>query len=263
MHPHESLIRTHVEGEGSERERQEVDEHLKGCSECREFLAFTQDFSETVKGLADDEIAADERHAPKSVIIAYEEGKLDAETALHLRAHMLFCDQCAEAYYLLKRMRAPSWTEVVIEAARSAKEFLLKPIEITGMGELVPLPATVTRGADEELEAGQSRIEIAQHVMDSGEEADILFYLEPEDLETGTNVRLLIGIDPPKPAWRANLLDAQNKQIASVPLTKDKQLLHSSLAPGTFIAQVVRDEEVLAECRLKIHASQRHNLHPQ
>lgn len=51
MHPHESLIRTHVEGEGSERERQEVDEHLKGCSECREFLAFTQDFSETVKGM--------------------------------------------------------------------------------------------------------------------------------------------------------------------------------------------------------------------
>jgi hypothetical protein len=255
MHPHESLIRTHVEGEGSERERQEVDEHLKECSDCREFLAFMQDFSETARGLADDEIAADEPHARKSVIIAYEEGRLDAETSAHLRAHMLFCDQCAEAYYLLKRMRAPSWTEVVIEAIRSAKEFLLKPIEITGMGELMPVPATVTRGAGEELEAGQSRIEIAQHVMDSGEEADILLCLEPEDLATRTNVRLLIGIDPPKPAWRVNLLDAQQKQIASVPLAQNRQLLHSSLAPGAFVVQVASNEDILAECRLKIQAS--------
>ena len=60
MHPHESLIRTHVEGEGSERERQEVAEHLKGCSDCREFLSFVQDFSETAKDLAEGEIAADE-----------------------------------------------------------------------------------------------------------------------------------------------------------------------------------------------------------
>src|SRR6266852_3149998 len=116
MHPHESLIRTHVEGEGSERERQAVDEHLKDCSDCREFLSFVQDLSETGKELAEDEIAADEPHARKGTIIAYEEGNLDAETALHLRSHMLFCDECAETYYLLKRMRAPSWTEVVIEA---------------------------------------------------------------------------------------------------------------------------------------------------
>ena len=141
MHPHESLIRTHVEGEWSERERQEVDEHLKGCSDCREFLSFVQDFSETAKDLAEDEIAADEPHAPKSVIIAYEEGKLDAETSLHLRSHMLFCDECAETYYLLKRMRAPSWVEVVIGVIQRAKEFLLKPIEITGMGELIPVPS--------------------------------------------------------------------------------------------------------------------------
>src|SRR6266853_3493734 len=133
MHPHESLIRTHVEGEGSEHERQEVDEHLKDCGDCREFLSFVQDFSETAKDYGEDEIAADEPHAPKSVIIAYEEGKLDAETALHLRAHMLFCDQCAETYYLLKRMRAPSSTEVVIGIIQRAKDTLVEALEITGM----------------------------------------------------------------------------------------------------------------------------------
>src|SRR5712691_10491042 len=93
---------------------------------------------------------------------------------------MLFCDECAETYYLLKRMRAPSWTEVVIEAFRSAKEFLLKPIEITGMGEFLPVPAGVMKGRGEESEEGQSRIEIAQHVTDSGEEADVSLNLEPE-----------------------------------------------------------------------------------
>jgi len=254
MHPHESLIRTHVEGEGSERERQEVDEHLKDCTDCQDLLSFVQDLSETGKELAEDEIVADEPHAQKSTIIAYEEGKLDAETALHLRSHMLFCDECAETYYLLKRMRAPSWTEVVIEAIRTAKEFLLKPIEITGMGELIPVPATITRGPSEELEEGQSRIEVAQQVTDADGEAEVRFFVEPDGDESDAIARISVGIDPPRPGWRANLLDAHEKMIASVPILKEKQPLHSGLASGTFIAQIVKDEEVLAECRLKIQS---------
>jgi len=256
MHPHESLIRTHVEGEGSERERQEVDEHLKGCSDCREFLSFAQDFSETAKDLAHDEIAADEPHASKSVIIAYEEGKLDAETALHLRAHMLFCDQCAETYYLLKRMRAPSWTEVVVEVVRSAKEFLLKPIEITGMGELVPSPVMAARGPGEPDEA-QLQIEIAQHISDSADEAELHLYVESNGKGPGTTVRILVAIDSPKPAWRAELLDAEDNELASVPLTERRQVLQSGVTPGPFVVQVLKkkDDEVLAECRLMIQAA--------
>jgi hypothetical protein len=254
MHPDESLIRTYVEGEGSPHERQEVDEHLKDCSDCREFLSFVQDFSETAKDLAEDEIAADEPHPRKSVTIAYEEGKLDAETALHLRAHMLFCDECAETYYLLKRMLAPSWTEVVIEAFRSAKEFLLKPIEITGMGELSPVPATITKGPNEESEEGQSRIEIAQQVTDADGEAEVRFFVDGGD-GSGQIARISVGIHPPRPEWRAKLLDAHEKMIASIPLLNEKQLLHSGLTSGAFVVQIVKDEEVLAECRLKIQSS--------
>jgi hypothetical protein len=252
MHPHESLIRTHVEGEGSERERQEVDEHLKDCTDCQDLLSFVQDLSETGKQLATDEIAADEQHAPKSVIIAYEEGKLDVETALHLRSHMLFCDECAETYYLLKRMRAPSWTEVVIEAVRSAKETLLKVVEITGMGELVPVPAVVTRGPGGDPQEGQARIEIAQHVMDAGEEANLLFLVEPNGKESAATVRLLIGINTSKPAWKATLLDAQENEMASMPLAETAQVLHTSLSVGTFVVQIAHDEEILIEFRLKI-----------
>ena len=254
MHPHESLIRTHVEGEGSERERQEVDEHLKGCSDCREFLSFAQDFSETAKDLAEDEIAADEPHARKSVIIAYEEGKLDAETALHLRSHMLFCDQCAEAYYLLKRMRAPSWTEVVIEAFRSAKEFLLKPIEITGMGELVPVAEAASRGPGGEVEEGQSKIQIAQHVADVDAEADVLLSIEPA--ESAGSVRVRIDMEPPQSAWRAKFLSPHDEEIASIPLSRQSQLLHSGVTPGRFTVQVVHNEQVLAEYRVRIQASE-------
>jgi Putative zinc-finger len=256
MHPHESLIRTHVEGEGSERERQEVDEHLKGCSDCREFLSFAQDFSETAKALAEDEIAADEPHASKSVIIAYEEGKLDAETALHLRAHMLFCDQCAETYYLLKRMHAPSWTDVVIEAARSAKETLLQVVEITGMGELVLAPsAGVSRSI--EPEQPQPTVEIIQHVTDSGDEAELHLYVESSAKGPGTTVRILVAIDSPKPAWKAKLLDTEDNELASVPLTERRQVLHSGVTPGALVVQVLKkkDDEVLAECRLMIQAA--------
>jgi hypothetical protein len=255
MHPHESLIRTHVEGEGTPREQQEVAEHLKDCSDCREFLSFVQDFSETAKDLAQDEIAADEPHAKKSVIIAYEEGKLDSETALNLRAHMLFCDECAETYYLLKRMRAPSWTEVVIGVIQRAKETLLEALEITGMGELIPVPATITKGSSAESEEGQSRIEIAQHVTDSDDEADILFSLEPEGNEAVPTFCLRIEIDPPKGEWRAQFYGADGKRLASVPLSLKSQIIFSNFPMGSFTAQVEKGDELLAECNVTIRRS--------
>jgi hypothetical protein len=191
------------------------------------------------------------------VIIAYEEGKLDAETALHLRSHMLFCDECAETYYLLKRMRAPSWTEVVIEAVRSAKEILLKPIEITGLGELVPSPVMADRGSGEPDEA-HPRVEIAQHISDSADEAELHVYVESNGKGPGSTVRILVAIDSPKPAWKAKLLDAEDNELASVPLTERQQVLHSGVTPGTFVVRVLKkkdDDELLAECRLTIEAA--------
>jgi hypothetical protein len=254
MHPHEGIFSAFVEGQASASERQEVEAHLKGCSDCRELLSFMRDFSDTAKDLADGEIARDEPHPQNSVIIAYEEGSLDKETSLHLRSHMLFCDRCAETYYLLKRMRAPSWTEVVIEAARSAKEFVLKLVEITGMGELVPLGATgVTRS--DEPEEPQPKIEIRQHITDSGDEADLMLIVEPNSDDSGDTVRILVGIDPPKADWKVKLLDARGNAMASVSLSETKQMLHPGITPGNFVAQVTKDDEVLAECRVQLRSS--------
>jgi hypothetical protein len=169
---------------------------------------------------------------------------------------MLFCDECAETYYLLKRMRAPSWTEIVIEAIRSAKESLLKPIEITGMGELVPSPVMAARGPGEPDEA-QLQIEIAQHISDSADEAELHVYVESNAKGPGTTVRLLVAIDSPKPAWKAKLLNSEDNELASVPLTERRQVLHSGVTPGAFVVQVLKkkDDEVLAECRLIIQVA--------
>ncbi len=254
MHPHETILHAYAEGDASASDRATVDEHLKDCGECRDFLSFVQGFSSAAKEMSPSDIAPEEPCFASEIIVAYERGELDRATTFNLRKHMLFCDQCAGKYYLLKRLRAPSWTEVVIEAIQSAEEWLLRPLEVTGTGELVPLPATVHRGG-EEAEEAQPRVDIAQAVSDSGDEAQVLFSLEAEVEGPGATVRIRLGIDAARPAWRANLLDADEKKIASVPLGEKTQLLHAGLTPGAYIAQIVKNGEVLAECRLKIQAA--------
>ena len=255
MNLHEKTVRAYVDGDASATDRQKAEAHLKECGECRESLAFVRDLSQGIREVADKELAEKEPCPSSGTILDYAEGKLDAETALHVRAHMLFCDRCADSYYAVRRMRAPSWTDVVIEAVHSAKETLLRAVEITGVGEIVPLPATATREPGQEAPETQPTIEISQHVADAGEEADVLFTVEPHSNEPGAPVRIRVTMDPPKSGWRADLLDARENTIASIPLSERTQPLHSSLGPGAFVAQIVRDEDVLAECRLKIQAS--------
>jgi len=249
MDPHESTFRVYVEGTGSPGEELEVHDHMKECDDCREFVDFVRDLSEGIKKVSEEAIGLDDAHPSSPTLVAYEEGTLDPQTSLHLRAHMLFCDLCAESYYLLKRMRAPSWSKVVIEAVRSAKEWLLRPLEVIGMGELVPLAATTTRGGTGEP---QSTVEISQPIFDSGGQTDLHLYVEADGGQPGATVRLLAAIASPKTAWQARLLDADENELASIPLSDEKQLLHSSLAAGTFITEVLSNDKVVAECRLQI-----------
>ena len=117
------------------------------------------------------------------------------------------------------------------------------------MGELVPLPATITRGESEEP---QSTVEISQHITDSGGETDLHLYLEADSRQPGAMVRLLAAIDSRETVWQARLLDADEDELASVPLSDEKQLLHSRLAAGTFIAEVLSNDKVVAQCKLQI-----------
>lgn len=236
----------------SHNEAVELDRHLKTCQACRDYMSFVQNFSQGLKELKGDPLAAVGSHPSTELLVGYEAGELDEKISREVRDHVLFCEECTDDFYALRRaVRAPSWTSVVIEAIRSKKETVLKSLEVIGMGELVPLPATVMRGTPDEA---QSRIDIAQQVTDADGEAEVHFFVDGGD-GSGPTVRISVGIHPPRPGWRAKLLDTHEKTIASVPLPKEKQTLHSSLTPGTFIAQIVKDEDVLAECRLKIHSS--------
>ncbi len=249
MHPLETIFHAYIEGDTSASDREKVAEHLKGCGECRELLSFIEDFSSAAKSMEPGDIAPKEPCYATEVVVAYEHGVLDRATSLKLRKHMLFCDRCAGTYYLLKRMRAPSWTEVVIEAVQSAKGLLLGPLEAIGAGDFVPVSATISRGEPQEP---QSTVEISQHISDLADETDLRLYLESSGRLPGATVRLLVAIDSPKTAWQARLLDADENELASIPLSGEKQLLHSGLAAGTFIAEVLCDGKAVAECRLQI-----------
>ncbi len=257
MDSHESTFRAVVERNASVLEERESEKHMQECSDCDEMADLVDLLRSGIKELGDEMTGIEEAHPSSPTIVAYEEGKLDAKSALHLRAHMLFCDVCAESYYLLRRMRAPSLVEIVINAidriVGEAKKRVLKLIEITGPAELVPSPTIVSRGG--ELDEGQAKIRIAQHVTDSDDEADLYYSLEAEANEPSPKFVLRVEIDPPKSEWKVSFFDADGNELASVPLSLKSQIIFSHFPEGTFTAKVDKADETLAECRLEIQAS--------
>jgi len=246
MDPHESTFRAHVEGKASVLEEREAEKHMQGCADCRELADFAHDLSAGIKELGDEMTGIEEAHPSSPTIVAYEEGTLDPKSALHLRAHMLFCDTCAESYYLLKRMRAPSWMEVAIGMVQSAKDFLLEPLELGGMGEFLPAPAAVARGES----PGTGAIEMLQHLSDAGGDADLRLFIEP-NAGKQASVSLRAALAPARP-WTATLRDAHERELASIPLKAESQVLHPALQPESYVIQVFKDKGPLAECRLDI-----------
>jgi len=246
MDPHESSFRAHVEGKASVLEEREAEKHMQGCADCRELADFAHDLSAGIKELGDEMTGIEEAHPSSPTIVAYEEGTLDPKSALHLRAHMLFCDTCAESYYLLKRMRAPSWMEVAIGMVQSAKDFLLEPLELGGMGEFLPAPAAVARGES----PGTGAIEMLQHLSDAGGDADLRLFIEP-NAGKQASASLRAALAPARP-WTATLRDAHERELASIPLKAESQVLHPALQPESYVIQVFKDKGPLAECRLDI-----------
>lgn len=250
MDPHESTLRTVLEGKASVLEEREADRHMQECKDCRDLGDLVQDLSAGIKEIGDEMTGLEDAHPSSPTIYAYVEGTLDPKSALHLRAHMLFCDVCAESYYLLKRMRAPSWMEVVIGVLRSAKEFLIQPIELNGLGEFRHAHASVTRGEDFEP---QQKIEVLQRINSDDIDADLLLSVEPNAGQPG-KLMLRAALEPSQ-RWIASLRDAEEHEIASIPLRAESQLLHTALPPGMYTVQVLMDKDPIAECRLDIRVS--------
>jgi anti-sigma factor RsiW len=111
-HPREELLRF-VEGNVGEDEKRNLEKHLASCSECRTYLSSVKSFNEGLGELIEEEFTSQEPCPDSWTLVSYEAGKVDEETARHLRAHLLFCDACAEEFSALRRLsQGESWREL-------------------------------------------------------------------------------------------------------------------------------------------------------
>jgi hypothetical protein len=84
--------------------------------------------------LSKEEFTSHEPCPDSWTLVAYEAGKVDEETARHLRAHLLFCDACAKEFYALRRSsREESWQQLI----EQLNEFLIDLGKTYGVGTLV------------------------------------------------------------------------------------------------------------------------------
>ncbi len=146
FHPEVDMLR-YREGDLDEEKKRSVDKHIQECAECREYLAFVDDFKEGLQELTPEELAGTQTCPDPELIFNYERGKLNEESARELRAHLLFCDACTDELYAIRRLRHPrSFTQSVIRITKKA----LQVVDISGTGEMLELAPAVSRGSDEE-----------------------------------------------------------------------------------------------------------------
>lgn len=95
-------------GDLDENEKLALEKHLATCKDCTGHVSFVNEFNQGLKEAKPDLRAPGEPHPDASLVVALEEGELDQrnkKTAEHVRAHMIFCRACQEAYQALKQMR--------------------------------------------------------------------------------------------------------------------------------------------------------------
>jgi anti-sigma-K factor RskA len=132
-HPREDLLR-YLDGEVSEEEKRELEKHLSECETCRNYVSLVGRFNERLGQLSEDEFTAQEPCPDSWTLVSYEAGKVDEETARHLRAHLLFCDSCQEEFYALRRSsHEESWRELI----KRLEEFVIDLAKSYGPGTLI------------------------------------------------------------------------------------------------------------------------------
>jgi hypothetical protein len=132
-HSDEELLR-YAENSLTPAEKRTVDEHLKVCEDCRQQLSFIEDLKGSLGGLSEEEFSSNEPCPDSETLVSYEAGEVDAETARHLRAHLLFCDTCAKEFYALRRAsREESWRELI----ERLKKFVVDFAQSYGPGALL------------------------------------------------------------------------------------------------------------------------------
>jgi hypothetical protein len=249
FHPEVDILR-YREGDLEEEKKRSVDKHLAGCAECREYLAFVDDFQSGLQELTPEEFVGTETHPEPDLIVEYEQGKLDEEKARELRAHMLFCDACTDELYALRRLRhSRSFTQAVIRIAKKA----LQVMDISGTGEVLELAPAVSRGSDDEKSA--ENILIEDTVADPETQRSSALRIQIDVDPKGTGARMRLQADPPQPDWKVSLIPASGAELMAVPIAERETLLESDLVPGSYIVNIRKGENSLASFALEVQAA--------
>jgi Putative zinc-finger len=199
-HPRADLLR-YLEGKTKGEQKHELERHLAGCAECREYLSVVKGFNDSLAGLSKEEFTSDEPCVDAWTLVAYEAGKVDEETARHLRAHLVFCDQCAKEFYALRRLsQEESWRALV----ERLKESVINLAETYGPGALLGLvrvvaeqPALAVRGGEPpkalskvlELQVDENTYSIELKATERGLACDIAGFRTPVKEPLSISVR--------------------------------------------------------------------------
>jgi len=249
FHPEVDILR-YREGNLDEEKKRSVDAHVQGCAECREYLAFVDDFQSGLQEFTPEEFAGAETHPEPELIFKYEEGELDEEKARELRAHLLFCNACTDELYALRRLRHPrSFTQAVIRIAKKA----LQVLDISGTGEVLELAPVAVRGSDEEDSAENVLIEDTVADPETQRSSTLRLHIDPDP--KGTGVRMRLQADPPQPDWKVSFTPASGEEVMAVPIAERGTLLGSDLVPGSYIVNIRKGENSLASFALEVQAA--------
>lgn len=100
QHPERYELMAWREGDLDREARRSIEEHVKTCEECRDFVEYVEWFYNAFKGTLDRFRLPEEKCPPSDVLTGYLLGELDEETARHVRAHLFVCDECFEVVQL-------------------------------------------------------------------------------------------------------------------------------------------------------------------
>ena len=224
--------------------------HVEGCAECREYLAFVDDFQAGLQELTPEELAGKQTHPEPELIFNYEQGKLDEERARELRAHMVFCDACTDELYALRRLQHPrSFTQVVIRLAKKT----LRVVDISGTGEVLELVPVAAKGGDEE--SISESVQIEDTVADSETKRSSAIRIRIDADPQGTGAQMRLQADPPQPDWKVSLTPVGSEALMAVPIAERETLLGADLVPGSYIVNIRKGKDSLASFALEVQAA--------
>lgn len=244
-HPRRDLLRL-VEGDVGEDEKRSLEKHLASCSECRTYLSSVEIFNEGLGELTEEEFTSQEPCPDSWTLVSYEADKVDEETARHLRAHLLFCDDCREEFYALRRLRAPSWTKLVLNLVQGAVEL----VSISGSGVFEPAYAAAELRTEMAPPSGALGVEDA--VVDPESKATSVVRVRIEAEPKSSTASMFIDTEPPQPNWRAYLYDAEEQELESMPLAARENPIGSKLLAGAYTIHVRKGPDILASFAIEI-----------